>query len=232
MKHVLFSEYVNQQLITTKPCFLSEDNDHRYSISIPFNNRENGVTAIVIMKNPSAAGKIIELDKKNKMLSDDTIYNVLDYLYKLSKPVIKKVIIVNLMSVYSGTLSNVIKHSKGVLELSSVENLNEIRNILKNKNEKDIIIAAWGGYPKYPQKEKPENIKDKENKKIKLAPYRISQKELKIYYDDLINEVNSLLKNESNVFLVGSLNKNNFPPHGKNWYDYEKLDKYILPDTL
>jgi hypothetical protein len=213
-KAVLFSTYINEHLITTNPISITNSTPHRYSIRIPFKNRNevNAVNAIVIMKNPSAAGKKVKVNNNNnRILSDDTIYTVLDYLYKQKQYYIKEVIIVNLMSIYSGTLSNIIKTSKSVDDLSLKTNLSEIKKVVENSKIDDIIIAAWGSYPSYPKKGE--------------VPYKINNIDLKNYYDNLIEMTHTLLKGK-NVFRVGPLTKDLFPGHGKYWYDYEKLHHY------
>jgi hypothetical protein len=103
-KKVYFSTYIDINNITMDP---SNTNigSHRYLLKIPFLNRPTGKTAIVIMKNPSMASK---KDSDKRLLSDDTIYRVCDYLYKLNNPMFKEVIILNLMSIYGGTLSKLI----------------------------------------------------------------------------------------------------------------------------
>nr|WP_259547363.1 DUF1643 domain-containing protein [Heyndrickxia oleronia] len=212
-KTVLFSYYINEGSIITNPSAVTKDSTHRYSIRIPFKNRKekNAINAIVIMKNPSAAGKKVKINNKTRIISDDTIYTVLDYLYKQKQYYVKEVITVNLMSIYSGTLSNIIKTSNSIEDLSAEANLKEIQQIVEISNESDIIIAAWGGYPSY-------SLQD-------TKPYQISNEELKRYYDSLIENTQSLIKGR-NVFRVRSLTKDGFPRHGKNWYDYEKLRPY------
>ncbi|QVY61951.1 DUF1643 domain-containing protein [Cytobacillus gottheilii] len=159
------------------------------------------------------AGKKIEIKNEKRIISDDTIYTVLDYLYKQKQYNIKEVTIVNLMSIFSGTLSNIIKSNKSIEDLSTDNNLDEIKQVVRNSNTNDIIIAAWGGYPPYP--------------KQNTVPYQISNEDLKKYYDNLIVNTHLLIKGR-NLFRVGSLTRDGFPRHGKNWYDYEKLNPYRI----
>lgn len=214
-KDILFSEYVDTDNISTNPKMITDTTQHRHSIQIPFKDKEFGITAIVIMKNPSAAGR---KNNEGKILSDDTIYNVLDYLYKLKDPIINNVIIVNLMSIYSGTLSNIIKQATNLNKLSTANNILEIEDIIQNKNEGDIIIAAWGGYPSYPKLRKTKNS----NKKLS---FKIRREDLKTYYDLLLEQIHAILPNEK-VYMVGNLTNENYPSHGKCWYDFEKLNEY------
>ena len=220
-KPVLFSTYINENNITTIPTKIENNTKHRYAINIPFKNRENlknSVSAIVILKNPSAAGKFISINNTKRRQSDDTIYRVLDYLYKFEQTVIKDVTIVNLMSIFGGTLSTIIKKAESTKELSTFQNLLEIKKILSAAKANDIIIAAWGGYPDYPKLKEDECCK-------------ISTKHLKNYYDNLITEIHTLLKDKI-VYKIGDLTNDGFPRHGKNWYDYELMQEYEIPQSM
>ncbi|WP_167520138.1 DUF1643 domain-containing protein [Bacillus luti] len=220
-KPILFSTYVNENNITTIPTKIKSNTRHRYVIKIPFKNRENlknSVSAIVILKNPSAAGKFITLNDTKRRQSDDTIYKILDYLYKYKKNTIKDVTIVNLMSIFGGTLSTIITKATSAKELSTSQNLIEIKKVLSTAKANDIIIAAWGGYPNHPK------LKEEDDCKISI-------KHLKNYYDNLIIKIHTLLKDKT-VFQIGDLTNDGFPRHGKNWYDYELMQEYEIPKSM
>ncbi|MGE7910792.1 DUF1643 domain-containing protein [Lysinibacillus xylanilyticus] len=204
-KKVYFSNYIDIDNITTKP-EITNMGSHRYFIKIPFLNRSTGKTAIVIMKNPSMAGKT---DNKGRLLSDDTIYNVCDYLFKSQTPKFKEVIILNIMSIYGGTLSNILSKITSLNKLSSPHNTCTLKKILGNSDDNKFIIAAWGGPPGY--KETEESF--------------FTRKDLHSYYDQQIKTVLKFLKGKT-VYKVGEFSSKKYPKHGAVWYDYEPLNKY------
>lgn len=213
-KYILFSDYIDENNISSEPIKIYNKTQHRYSITIPFKDRDNksGISVIVIMKNPSTAGKFVKVNGIKRRQSDDTIYRVLDYLYKQKEYNIKEVVIVNLMSIYSGTLSNIIKEAKSIEILSKQANLTEIEKKISSSKPQDIIIVAWGGFPGYPK------IEDD-------MSYNISSSDLKKYYNKLIDSTHKILKDKK-VYRVGTLTEDGFPRHGKYWYDYEELFEY------
>lgn len=197
MKTVYFSNFIDEENIKMNPNYLDscEIVLHRFSITIPFHNRKDGGHAIVILKNPSNAGKEDNLEKK---VSDDTIYKVTDYLYKLGG--FQKVTVVNLFTMVSGTPDYLKEYIGTHDELEYRKYNNEILlELLLNFNiEKDIIIAAWGNYKPL----------------------------LESKYKERIREVVKLVGDKP-LYRVGPMvNKNNYPGHGKYWYDYEDILPY------
>jgi hypothetical protein len=173
----------------------SEKALHRFSITIPFHNRKDSGHTIVILKNPSNAGKE---DTQGKQVSDDTFYKVTDYLYKLGS--VQKVTIVNLFTMVSGTPDNLKEYMGTHDELKYRKYNNEVLvQLLSNFNfEKDNIIAAWGNYKPL----------------------------LESKYKERIREVVKLIGDKP-LYRVGPMvNKNNYPGHGKYWYDYEDILPY------
>lgn len=149
------------------------------------------------MKNPSNAGK---KDENGLRTSDDTIYKVLDYLYKQTNYKIKKVTILNLFTMVNGNPAY-LKEYIGTPDELKFRKLNDdvFKNELSNFNmNKDIIIAGWGDY----------------NPLLESA------------YKQRIREVITLIGDKL-IYRVGpTVNKNKYPGHGKLWYDYEELFLY------
>lgn len=197
MKTVYFSNFIDEKNIEMNPISLdaNEKTLHRFSITIPFHNRKDGGHAIVILKNPSNAGKE---DTRGRKVSDDTIYKVTDYLYKLGS--ITKVTIVNLFTMVNGTPDYLKEYIGTNDELKYRKYNNEVLlQLLSNFNsEKDIVIAGWGNYKPL----------------------------LESKYKERIREVVRLIGNRP-LYRVGPMvNKNNYPGHGKYWYDYEDISLY------
>jgi hypothetical protein len=198
MKKVYFSNFIDEGKIKMQPQSLNEtDHDgilHRFSLTIPFREKREGGHAIVIMKNPSNAGK---KDENGLRISDDTIYKVLDYLYKQTK---YKVTILNLFTMVNGTPAY-LKEYIGTPEELRFRKLNDdiFKSVISNFNmNKDIIIAGWGDYKPL----------------------------LESAYKQRIREVLTLIDNKP-IYRVGPMvNKNKYPGHGKLWYDYEELLLY------
>lgn len=170
---------------------------HRYSLTIPYVGREEGGHAIVIMKNPSNAGKY---DEQGRRVSDDTIYMVLDYIYKLQNYSIKYVTILNLFTLTGGTL----KDLKGFIGTTTENMKRRENNIVIQRtlehfdSSKDLIIAGWGA-----------------KSTLNIRPYK-----------QRVQEVIRLLDGKP-LYRVGPLvGKGVFPGHGKYWYDYKKLRSY------
>jgi len=163
------------------------------------------------MKNPSEAGKI---DHNNRLLSDDTVYNVLDYFYKLGYC---KVIILNLFAIYGGSF-NKFKNYK-FKDLIGPKNDKEIFGVLKNiERDRSCLVAAWGGYPKIT---KSKNEEDKVHK--------VTRKKIRDGYDKRVKDVLKIIEEIGiPLYKVGDgIVDEEFPPHGKGWYDYEPLVPYF-----
>lgn len=197
MKNVYFSSFIDEENIVMDPKSfdLTQKTLHRFSLTIPFHNRKDAGQAIVILKNPSNTGKE---DIQGRKVSDDTIYKITDYLYKLGS--VKKVTIVNLFTMVSGT-SNYLKEYIGTNDELKYRKYNNkvLLQLFSNFNlEKDIIIAAWGNYKPL----------------------------LESKYKERIREIIKLIGDRP-LYRVGPMvNNNNYPGHGKYWYDYEAISPY------
>ncbi|MES1043911.1 DUF1643 domain-containing protein [Heyndrickxia oleronia] len=198
-KPVYFSKYIDEEHINTEPNIINETDLYRYSMSIPFKGRHKSKNAIVIMKNPSKAGKYDT--KFQRKLSDETIYRVTDYLYKHEQN-FSKVIILNLFSIYSSIFDeNVIEELIYGNDNMEINN-RVILSTLKEMQEDDKVIVAWGGYPN-------------------RAGFRDN-------YRERVEEVMTLLDGIT-LWSVGELVKIDrwyFPQHGLNWYDYEEMKEF------
>jgi hypothetical protein len=198
-KTVYFSNFVQEEQISTVPNNITEDALYRFKMTIPFKERNNTRKAIVIMKNPSKAGKF-DSDVQKK-ISDETIYRVTDYLYKHEQN-FSKVIILNLFSIYS----SIFDENVDVDLIFGNDNMNLNNNVLlstlEEVQEDDRVIVAWGGYPK----------------RIGFrGDYRSRIKEVEALLDGLT------LWRVGELVQVGS---RYFPQHGLNWYDFEELKQY------
>ncbi|WP_404459770.1 DUF1643 domain-containing protein [Sutcliffiella horikoshii] len=138
-----FSHYVDETNIRISQEIVANSKIpmHRFSIFIPFNNREIGPVATVIMYNPSKAGLKIDIGKR---ISDFTVYNVLQFLYH-HKEKFKAVRIMNLFSSYSSNPRR-LNSSK----LNHIKNNRALKNRISKINHVrgDKLILAWGNLPK------------------------------------------------------------------------------------
>lgn len=134
-------------------------------------------------------------------MSDDTIYTVLDYLYKRIDYQISKVTFLNFTMVNG--ISSHLKQYIGTPEELAFRKQNDevIKSIISEVDiNKDLIIAGWGNY----------------------SPV------LESVYKKRIREVMSIIGDKP-IFRVGPMvNKSKYPGHGKLWYDYEELLPYPL----
>ncbi|ARI78801.1 DUF1643 domain-containing protein [Halobacillus mangrovi] len=215
-RKILFSSYVDEERIVTTPKEIelrNIANHYRYLISIPFRNRIKQRIAVVIMKNPSEAG--IFDNSINRRLSDDTIYNVCDYLYKHSFN-FSKVIILNLFPIFGPNMKNLVNDKPNELlgeDLNSNKNnevFSEVFNSLNHVPHR--IILAWGGYP---------NLGNNLPKVVKAKFRKL--------YKDRINEVINIIGNRPTYKVGDSLSGSKFPAHGKVWYDFEPMKQFSHP---
>jgi hypothetical protein len=208
-KNIYFSNYVNEEKILPNPNNTDDENQmYRYSLRIPFKDAEirSGSKAIVIMKNPSKAGRKDTL--RNIKLSDDTIYRVLDYLYKHELN-FSEVIVLNLFALYASVFDDTVTDELIYGKNNMEQNNQVIMDTLKGLNEGDRIIAAWGSYPK--------------------------RKNFRNQYRQRISEVRDLLCHVQ-LWRVGDLvrdGEHKFPQHGLQWFDFEKMERIDdVEDTL
>lgn len=210
-KTILFSSYIDIKNIETIPKeieLIKPDNDYRYSITIPFKNRKKERVAIIIMKNPSKAG-IYDHQTQNK-ISDETIYNVCDYIYK-HKYKFSKVIILNLFPIYGSTFKNIaIKDQNEYLghNLNTIRNDEIITEVLTSINDYTLILA-WGGYP------------DMGKKSTRKQNYNTRK-----LYRQRINQILNIIGDRPTYKVGSQLTNNIFPSHGKVWFDFEELETF------
>nr|WP_255358543.1 DUF1643 domain-containing protein [Halobacillus sp. KGW1] len=182
-------------------------------MTVPFKTRLSDRVAVVIMKNPSRAG--IHDAKMKRKISDDTIYKVCDYLYKDSFD-FSKVIILNLFPIFGPTFKSLIIDDPNVLlgkELNNERNNEVIMQVLNSiRNVPHKIILAWGGYPNMG-----DNLTKEERDLIRTM------------YKQRINEVLSMIGDRATYKVGENLSDGKFPPHGKVWYDYERMVRFSDP---
>ncbi len=212
-KTYYFSSYIDEDGIVTHPAVISESDKYRYSIQIPFKDRDQkkGKIAVVIMKNPSKAGRKESLpNNQTRRISDETIYRVLDYLYKHPED-FSSVIILNIFALYA----SVLKDDETEAETNQkhvVDKLTDVDSLAKNDTiiastiaklkEGDRVIAAWGGYPQ---------LKGFNGK-----------------YRERIEKIRKLF-NGKELWRVGDIVKDGtlqFPQHGSKWVDFEKMELF------
>ncbi|PEV47418.1 DUF1643 domain-containing protein [Bacillus thuringiensis] len=201
-KKILFSNYIDEKGITIVPNVgnLSLTGEvHRYAITVPFKERSlKGGHAIVIMFNPSKAGRI---DEDGKMVSDETTYNVLNYLYQ-SDEKFSKVTILNLFSLYEPNLNKKNNYIKDIEEVNNQENDRKIAEIIGTAGEfQEKIIVAWGGRPKG----------------VSSHVYR-----------GRIKFIKEILKGKIVYHVYDPYRKSKTPQHGSQWCDYEKIIPYSI----
>ncbi|MFD2706979.1 DUF1643 domain-containing protein [Salibacterium lacus] len=201
MKKIYFSHYVDEKNIHMNPEVFEERDEqgflHRFSLTIPFHHKNNDRQAVVIMKNPSNAGI---LDDEGFKTSDDTLYRILDYLYKQPDCDIGKVTIVNLYTMVNGTASYLKEYIGTPEELEYRKQNDEvISQILADcDSSRDLLLAGWGNY----------------------------QPLLESAYKRRIRDVLHLIGDKP-LYRVGPMvNNQKYPGHGKYWYDYEPLLPY------
>lgn len=215
-RKIFFSSYIDTDGIITDPAIISNTN-YRNSLEIPFKNRKLGPTAVVIMKNPSKAG-LIDSDTQ-KVLSDDTIYKVCDYLYK-HKLKFKRVIVLNLFPIYGSTFKNIVFDNPNQLtgeSLNSAYNNKILEGTVESlQSEDDRIILAWGGYPDLKKKKKALTAEVKQN--------------VTLLYKHRIKEVLEIIGNKQTYKVGDKLTDGKFPQHGKMWYDFQSLIPFSHPE--
>lgn len=198
MKVIYFSNFVDEAKIEVNPINQLEEKGvvHRFYITIPFKNRNNGGHVYVFMKNPSNAGKI---DESNKKISDDTLYKVLDFINKHENN-FRKVTILNLFTVVNGTSSNIREYIESDDEIAFRKQNDEviIKKLDHFNENKDMILAAWGSYNGL--------LESKYKRRIREVINIIGKRPIHV--------VGSMVENGK------------YPGHGKCWYDYEEVSPY------
>ena len=146
---------------------------------------------LVILKNPSRA---------NKMISDKTVYNVSNYIFKNKERFtafadIGKIIILNL-------IPNYLTDSSKLIELNGRLINKKNRKILRDFcSQYQKVIIAWGNHPK--------GLYD-------------------VYEQLKAATIDILLQQKNDVFYVDKLSANGNPKHGQVWGYQDELKKITL----
>ncbi|MFJ8515337.1 DUF1643 domain-containing protein [Lysinibacillus xylanilyticus] len=113
--------------------------DVRYSLTIPFLNRREGLSVGIILMNPSGA---------NKDKSDGTVNKLIDFFY--DNPIdghqIKDISICNVLPVYASNTPTALTKIRSLKEanvLDRVQKLNETKVAIAMKDKK-LIVLGWG----------------------------------------------------------------------------------------
>lgn len=144
----------------------------------------------VVLKNPSRA---------DEMVSDKTVYNVLNYIYRNRNKYdvfsnVKSIIILNLIPYYQ-TYSKELKSMKS--EIVCQDNLDTIRKITSQHSK---TIIAWGNHPSGLYQE----------------------------YEILKEQVMTILTDNNNqVYYVDKFSKAENPKHAQVWGYSDKLQEFI-----
>lgn len=153
--------------------------DKRYWLKLVFDESKKESIAC-ILKNPSRA---------NKEVSDKTVYNVCNYIYRNGDKYsefkdVGTIVILNLIPYYQ-TYSEQLEPLRE--EIIDPENLDTIDRFTKKSR---IVIIAWGNHPKGLLKE----------------------------YEELKTSVMDVLSsNENKVFYVDKMSLSGNPKHGQIW---------------
>ena len=167
---------------------LLNDEEKRYWLNLKIDNsKQENIT--IILKNPSRA---------NKEISDKTVYNVANYIYRNQSryPELKNIgniTILNLIPYYQ-TYSEKLKILKETI--IDQENLNTINNFTKKNNK---VIIAWGNHPSGLFNE----------------------------YESLKNSVMNILRiNQCKIFYVDKFSQAGNPKHGQIWGYANELKEF------
>lgn len=165
---------------------LKSENGKRYWLNLEIDKNKID-RIIVILKNPS---------KADKLISDKTIFNVSNYIYKnrekyLELKNVGQITILNLMPNYLTDSSGLQEFKETIIDQENINTLNDFCG--KNKN----VIIAWGNHP---------NGLYKEYEKLKAETIKI------------------LTKHKNQVFYVDKLTNAKNPKHGQVWgYENELI---------
>lgn len=171
--------------------------EHRYFLHVPYKQRNSGPVATVIMYNPSKAGL---RDDHGRILSDFTIYNVLQYLYH-HQDRFQAVGVMNLLSSFSSNPAKLLTPS-----FNQSKNNKTLKECISKVNHErgDKLILAWG------------------------APHKKASAETIALYEKQIRYVKSIIGNLPVFHVEDPYRKSPAPQHGSRWTDYEELQPYKL----
>lgn len=192
--------------IRSYPSFVDKSNikiaddpekDLRYKLIIPFHPYA-GIEdwkAFVIMKNPSAA----IINHKNGIYhSDSTINRVITYFYHSQ---FSEVTVINLFAKYDTESSELNQYISTPEKIIGTDNNNILKQTLDSvRKDKDLVIVAWGGYPK----------------KASVP--------MKHLYEDRIRLVEQMLVGKT-VYYIDRMVNRFFPLHGMIWsYSHQPME--------
>ena len=164
--------------------------DKRYWLKLIIDNSKNE-SIIVILKNPSRATKDI---------SDKTVFNVTNYIYKNAGKYkqlknIGTIIILNLIPNYETYSEKLLSITSGITDKKNLKTIDRFSSRHKN------VIIAWGNPPKG----------------------------LKEEYNKIKEDVLTILKHNNNdIYYIHKLSALENPKHGQIWAYKDKMIKYIF----
>jgi len=177
---------VDQHMIDIDEDTFMENIKVRYSLTIPFLNRREGLSVGIILMNPS---------KADTNISDGTVNKLINFFYdyQIDNLLIKDITICNVLPVYaSNTKSAITKirdlYAANVLDRVQKVNEDKVSEVMKNKN---LMVLGWG---------KPE---------VKTIPNLY-------YYKEVLRIVNLLSKTHEDSLYVFDIMKaiSTFTEHG------------------
>jgi hypothetical protein len=178
--------YRHPNFVTKTEAKRTEDKRYWLKLTINENKKES---LIVILKNPSRATKDI---------SDKTVFNVTNYIYKNSNRYkqlknVGTIIILNLIPNYETYSENLLNITSNIIDR---QNLKTIDNFSSQHNN---VIIAWGNPPK--------GLKNEYNK---------------IKEEVLL----TLKKNKNHIYYIHKLSALGNPKHGQIWAYKDKMIEY------
>ncbi len=183
--------YKHPDFVKEKKDLRDQKSGKRYWLELTINQSKKE-TIIVIMKNPSRA---------TKEISDKTVYNVTNYIYKNSECYkelkdIGKIIILNLIPLYKTYSKELVNQGQLIKDKNNLEIISNFSKEIKK------VIIAWGNYPKG----------------------------LKNEFEEIKNSVLHILNENNNLVYyvdkLSELQKN--PKHGQVWKYRDPLHLYTI----
>ncbi|HDR6271261.1 TPA: DUF1643 domain-containing protein [Bacillus cereus] len=183
--------------------------DVRYSLTIPFLNRREGLSVGIILMNPSGA---------NKDKSDPTVNKLIDFFYdyQIDGHQIKDISICNVLPVYASNTPSALTKIRSLNKanvLDRVQKLNEAKLTIALKNKR-LIVIGWG---------KPE---------VKTIPNLLFYKEVL----RIVDLLSTLHKDDLYVFdimnAISTFTENGDPRHAGRSVILKDLIKISVPELF
>ncbi|PEN84748.1 hypothetical protein CN553_27560 [Bacillus cereus] len=183
--------------------------DIRYSLTIPFLNRREGLSVGIVLMNPSGA---------NKEKPDGIVNKLIDFFYdyQIDGHQIKDISICNVLPVYASNTPSALKKIRSLNEtnvLDRVQKLNEAKLKIAMK-DKRLIVLGWG---------KPE---------VKTIPNLLYYKEVL----RIIDLLSTLHKDDLYVFdikdAISTFTENGDPRHAGRSVILKDLIKISVPELF